>query len=160
MFNTGVILVVDVYPVPSNPEAFTKPLNLYLNLIYDMSSPLCRGLWSYIMLLCHKERPDWRHNARSMFIIILLLINFPLRSKVAVRNSLCMRDFPLPVDSLNAPSITNPGQDEWNNTAIHFSHRSLQEVCQSIYWTESDGGHCGSVKAGLCFVCVCESEWK
>lgn len=63
---------------------------------------------------------------RSMFNNIFLLIYFPLTSKVAVRNILCMSDyFPLPVESLNAPRITIPGQDEADNTDIHFSWRSL-----------------------------------
>ncbi len=101
----------------------------------------------YVVVSCHKERPDWRHSTGSMFNIILLLIYFPLRSKVAVRNSLCMSDFPPPVDSLNAPSITMPGQPEKNSTAVHFSWRSLREVCKSICLTESDGSHCGSLKA-------------
>ena len=109
----------------------------------------------YVVASCHKERPDWRHRTGSMFNIILLLIYFPLRSKVAVRNSLRVSDFPLPVDSLNAPCITIPGRDEQNDAAIHFSWRSLREVCQSICSTESDGSRCGSLKASLA-LCVCK----
>lgn len=44
MFTTGLIQVAN-----SNPVTFPKPLNIYYNLIYDISSLLCHGLCSYIM---------------------------------------------------------------------------------------------------------------
>lgn len=99
MFTTALIL----------PVTFTKPVNLYLNLIYDIRSLLCHGLWSYIMLsylVTERGQTGGTAYIGSMLNIILPLIYFPLRNKVTVGNS--VSDFPLPVDSLNAPSITIP----------------------------------------------------
>lgn len=83
------------------------------------------------------------------------LTYFPLRSKVAVRNSLFMSDFALPVNSLNAPSIPLAGQVEHSYAAHHFSRRSLQ-VGRSICLTESYGNNSFSLKANAVhWVCVC-----
>lgn len=81
------------------------------------------------------------------------LTYFPLRSKVAVRNSLFMSDFAPPVNSLNAPSIPLAGQVEHSYAAHRFSRRSLQ-VGRSICLTESYGNNSFSLKANAVH-CVC-----
>ena len=135
MFPTGLIKESYSYPAPSNPLTFNKPFNLYLNLIHDISSCSVMGL-HYVVISCYKERQDRRRDTGSMFNIILLLMCFPQRRKVTVRNTLCLRDFPLPVDSLNAPT-TMPRQAERNNTDIHFSWRSpFQKFASEYAWTE------------------------
>lgn len=133
----------------------------------------------YVLVLCYTEKTNWKLRTGSMFSITHLLIYFPLKSKVAVRNSLFRSDFPLFVNSLNAPSnpeFFNSGPQDplpsmflillCSNTPDHritisFSSRSTQvsqwpidlsQVCREKIprtWTEG-------LNSGVTNVC---SEW-
>lgn len=127
-----------------------------------MGSLLCHELWYYIILSypVTKEKPGWRHGTGSMSNIVPLLMYFPLRSKVAVRNCLCMNDFPLPVDSLNAPSVTMAGLGE----SEQHSHPFFMEIpSRSLPVNKLDRELWKSLsvcQGQRCALCAWDSAWK
>jgi len=100
------------------------------------------------------KKPYLNSNLHTIWIVLYIYACTIHIGCTDIGYNLCMSDFLLPLNSLNAPSNQWQRKDKRNITVIHFFFRSPPKVCQSIFWIGSYGSHCCSCKAITGYGCL------